>query len=82
MDMVLVYGRSLKKGVGSFGGNRISFLVEMLNVKFCKEKWHGDESRCVFFPSLLVLANSKEVCRWQRFGTLKAHGLDMLLASC
>lgn len=42
--------------------SRISFLVgNSRKVRFWKDEWCGDDLFCVVFPSLFVLAISKEV---------------------
>ncbi|RVW70981.1 hypothetical protein CK203_059677 [Vitis vinifera] len=41
---------------------KVSFLVgDSRRVRFWKDKWYGDEPLCISFPSLFVVAFSKEV---------------------
>ncbi|KAL6334735.1 hypothetical protein AAG906_021394 [Vitis piasezkii] len=60
-----VYGVGLWKAIKKEGdvlSCRVSFLVgDSRRVRFWKDKWYGDEPLCISFPSLFVVASSKEV---------------------
>ena len=58
------YEVGLWKAIRKVGGLlscRVAFLVgNGRNVRFGKDKWCGDEPLCISFPSLFVVASSKE----------------------